>query len=474
MSAVQLAPILAIIFLLVTCLLFYAFRTVRGVQRGQNDEMTSIRESGSPTGGRSRIERPTSDDRSRRQKPHTGPSAIQDQLDRPDEPSHDSDDDDHFDDQKGSYNSGEIYDDADESALVELAATSAEGVLGSDRDPSRDASDRVGPDRHTTPISHSARDADPVDQPDGSDRFDPGNSVAAGRELPIAHEATTASPDRRHEHTQAVDLVKPAPRGDRPRGRGKRDDVTQRRKATLQSSLVLTDAVGLTFGARSRGEHGGNQDFYLISDRLVGVADGVGGLERGDTASALALSTIAARRPQEAQDTAVALVDAVLAANRAVRAYARRLVASPGMATTADVVIFDVEGHPPTMAYAHVGDGTIWHCPSSGTPRALTDPHAIPNGPLLLALGREDDLAPDRGRLPIMAGDRIVISTDGLTSAVSHKEIISELAHCTSLTAQEAASRLVEAAVAAGTRDDTTVVVIDVESVVHRPVNRPA
>ncbi len=239
-----------------------------------------------------------------------------------------------------------------------------------------------------------------------------------------------------------------------------------RRFHGLRPTFPLGSSAGpltLSFGAVSRaGERGHNQDYFLVGDGVAAVADGVGGLEKGDVASALALSTIVGRRPQHAEDKSTALIEAVRAANKAVRGEARRWLASPGMATTTDVVVFDLQAGRPAMTFVHVGDGTIWYCPAGNSPRALTEPHAILDGPLLLAVGQGEHLVPECNQIPVRPGDRIVLSTDGLTSAAGHRLIIDELVTLADVPAQEAAARLVSLAVETGTSDDTTVVVVDV------------
>ena len=69
------------------------------------------------------------------------------------------------------------------------------------------------------------------------------------------------------------------------------------------------------------------------------------------------------------------------------------------------------------------------------------------------------DVDPDLLWLPVSPGDRILVCSDGLTDALPDARIEAELK--AEPDAQAAADRLVAAALAAGARDNVTVVVVD-------------
>jgi protein phosphatase len=69
------------------------------------------------------------------------------------------------------------------------------------------------------------------------------------------------------------------------------------------------------------------------------------------------------------------------------------------------------------------------------------------------------DVDPDLHWLPISPGDRILVCSDGLTDALPDARIEAELK--AEPDAQPAAERLLAAALAAGARDNVTVVVVD-------------
>ncbi|WP_157475616.1 PP2C family serine/threonine-protein phosphatase [Parafrankia sp. EUN1f] len=215
-------------------------------------------------------------------------------------------------------------------------------------------------------------------------------------------------------------------------------------------------------GAATRAGGSANEDFHLVGDLLASVADGVGGEAAGEVASAVALATIAALRPARRVDLAVALEEAVLAANAAVLERARTDARLDGMATTVDVLVVRPDGRRRTAVVAHVGDGTVWHR-GSGTPCvAITRPHAIDGGPLLRAVGQAADLVVETIAIPLSVRDRFVLATDGLTEKLTPEDIAAEIDGMTALGPTDAAAALLALAVGAGTRDDTTVVVVDV------------
>ena len=76
------------------------------------------------------------------------------------------------------------------------------------------------------------------------------------------------------------------------------------------------------------------------------------------------------------------------------------------------------------------------------------------------AVGFHDDPLPDFWCIPLRAGMRLLICSDGLTKELGDERIRLHLA--AGMPADETASALVDAALAAGGRDNVTVVVVDV------------
>ncbi|MCK9898925.1 protein phosphatase 2C domain-containing protein [Frankia sp. Cpl3] len=219
-------------------------------------------------------------------------------------------------------------------------------------------------------------------------------------------------------------------------------------------------------GRTRRGKRGGpNEDAYVVSDGLLAVSDGVGGEAAGQIASTLTVTTVAGFRPQYARDPADGLRQAVARANQVVREKPREEPAWRGMACTLDVVILGrQQSTGETLFIAHVGDSSVWLQPQKGRPHQITTPHAIKNGPLLNAVGLADHIEADILREPVRAGDRVILASDGITKVMTPEQLLGLMTELGAEPPERAADALVEAALLAGARDDTTIVVADVVS----------
>ncbi|MFD2354320.1 SpoIIE family protein phosphatase [Nonomuraea ferruginea] len=137
--------------------------------------------------------------------------------------------------------------------------------------------------------------------------------------------------------------------------------------------------------------------------RDPGAADRGGGRRgrgrRGHTAAALALGAVVAARPQTAGTEEEDLGGCARAA--------RDELALAERATGLDLIVLDA-GERPRLRYAHVGGGAIWYCAKGGRPRRLTRPG---DGPVGTA-------EPEVGSVPLHQGDRIVVVTDGVVTAL--------------------------------------------------------
>ncbi|MBL7519571.1 serine/threonine-protein phosphatase, partial [Frankia sp. CNm7] len=224
-------------------------------------------------------------------------------------------------------------------------------------------------------------------------------------------------------------------------------------------------------GRTRRGKRGGpNEDAFVVSDGLLAVSDGVGGEAAGQIASTLTVTTVAGFRPQYAADPREGLRAAVVRANKVVRERPKNEPSWRGMACTLDVVVLGrQEQTGRTITVAHVGDSTVWLQPAKGQPRQLTTPHAITGGPLLNAIGLADEVEMDLFQVEVSAGDRVVLSSDGITKVMKPEQLHGLLSQLASDPPERAADALVEAALLAGARDDTTIVVADL---VHEPAPR--
>ena len=199
-----------------------------------------------------------------------------------------------------------------------------------------------------------------------------------------------------------------------------------------------------------------NEDAFLAEGPAFVVADGMGGYESGDRASA-------------------AVVDALLDADDRVAVVAAGTTRGAG-STATGVVLVSHEGYPFWLVF-NVGDSRVYRH-SGGALEQLTTDHSL--GRELVSRGqlREDELATfvnrnvitraigavdslaDSWLVPVVDGDRLLLCSDGLHGELDDEAIRAIL---TMNGQPEIAGRvLVERAKLAGGRDNITVVVIDV------------
>ncbi|MCV7168679.1 MULTISPECIES: PP2C family protein-serine/threonine phosphatase [Mycolicibacterium] len=214
-----------------------------------------------------------------------------------------------------------------------------------------------------------------------------------------------------------------------------------------------------------------NQDSALVEDPLYAVADGFG--TYGDIASRLAveaLSTVFATAPDRA-----GLFRAVGDANTRIWDHAATLTGNETMGTTlvALAVLSDADGGPVAMT---IGDSRLYRIRDGALDRLTEDDSVVahlvrageltedearwhPKRHLLTrALGISPTVDPRVVDVDCRAGDRLLISSDGLFGQVHDDEI---LAAAEPADPDVAARGLVALANDAGGSDNVTVVVID-------------
>jgi PPM family protein phosphatase len=233
----------------------------------------------------------------------------------------------------------------------------------------------------------------------------------------------------------------------------------------------------LTLEAAARTETGPvrrhNEDAVFAGPRLVAVADGVGGAAAGEVASRLAIDAVAhlaGRRlggPLEA-----ALADAVAEANDTIGFVAACRPLTAGMSTTLTTVALGDDGG---YALASVGDSRAYLLRDGALTRLTRDDsfvqELIDRGELTPAQARShpqrslvlDTLdgrprADRPTRLQARAGDRLLLCSDGLSDMVDDEAIAGALREPSR---EACAERLVALALAAGGRDNVSVVVAD-------------
>ncbi|MCB0997766.1 MAG: Stp1/IreP family PP2C-type Ser/Thr phosphatase [Acidimicrobiales bacterium] len=222
-----------------------------------------------------------------------------------------------------------------------------------------------------------------------------------------------------------------------------------------------------------------NEDAYVAEELVFAVADGMGGHQAGEVASALAAGTIRERLAQGAPTVDV-VVAAVVEANAAIFQTAHANAAQRGMGTTltAVAVMPATDGRPEQLAIVNVGDSRVYLARGGELTRATIDhsyvqellatghiteaeARAHPRRNIVTrALGIEPTVRVDSWVMPLVRGDRYVLCSDGLVDEVDDDEIHTILRRLPE--PQACAEALVAAAVANGGRDNVTVVVVDV------------
>ena len=244
--------------------------------------------------------------------------------------------------------------------------------------------------------------------------------------------------------------------------------------------MLYLEHFGVTHAGRVRQN---NEDALLVGagsdETLFAVADGIGGFEAGEVASSITIEVLKGMEPSEPFEAAIR------EANRRILAAAKDDEKLSGMGTTVVAIRFSGTQEEPAAEVAHVGDSRAYLL-RGGELRPITEDHSLvaelvrsgdltraqaaehPQKNLITrALGAEEDVEVDTTILPVQAGDRFVLCSDGLSDMVP-EALISEILADTPEDPEPPARRLLSAALDAGGTDNVTVVVVDVKEQVRR------
>lgn len=215
-----------------------------------------------------------------------------------------------------------------------------------------------------------------------------------------------------------------------------------------------------------------NQDVLIEADelRLFGVADGMGGHNGGETASAGARDTLI-RALQERKPSLDALRSAIEQANTDLFRQQEADEKLSGMGTTLSVIWLSDD----FVYLGHVGDSRIYRL-RDGELQQLTDDHSLvgellragfltpeqaehhPNKNVITrAVGTEEGIEVDLAVEERRAGDVWMICSDGLHGMVSDEKIAAMLSEHEP---KAAAEKLMASALEGGGRDNISVVVL--------------
>ena len=227
-----------------------------------------------------------------------------------------------------------------------------------------------------------------------------------------------------------------------------------------------------------------NEDSYLAEENLYVVADGMGGHNAGEVASALAVTTLKAGA-RTGIDSVERFRELVQQANTAIYTASLDDSTQSGMGTTLTALSI-VAGEEPRVLVANVGDARTYLWRNGALTRLSVDhsyvqelvnegiitPEAARVHPrrniVTRALGIDRSVMVDVFTHFVRTGDRIVLCSDGLVDEVADVEIARVLGQHTD--PQETAEALVMVANTNGGRDNTTVIVVDVLDDISEPI----
>lgn len=236
-------------------------------------------------------------------------------------------------------------------------------------------------------------------------------------------------------------------------------------------ALVLSWGAATDIGRRR--DH--NEDSFVVTSPIFAVADGMGGHSSGDVASAAVVTRLTEAvssdfMEQEAIEHALRLatMDITLAEDE-------RHV---GVGTTVTGAALSLHAGKPCWSIFNIGDSRVYRFEHNELSQVTVDHSVVqelvdagmisaseaeshPDGNIITrAVGFNAEPMPDFWSIPVRAGLRLLLCSDGLSKEVANERLRLHLA--AGLSASETARALVDAALASGGRDNVTVVVVDV------------
>lgn len=221
-----------------------------------------------------------------------------------------------------------------------------------------------------------------------------------------------------------------------------------------------------------------NEDRYIVDkdQGLFIVADGMGGHLAGEVASQIAVETVcnSLQRVDESNPQEQ-LKLAIEQANRTVEQTAKGDPALHGMGTTLSVILL----HQQQVYLAHIGDSRIYRLRNQKLEQ-LSDDHSLVEeqlrqgiitkeqaknsslGNILLqAIGITPQLNICQKKIVVATTDQFLLCSDGLTDMVSDAEIEALLRQPGTINLR--CESLINAAIAAGGKDNITVVLLQID-----------
>lgn len=218
-----------------------------------------------------------------------------------------------------------------------------------------------------------------------------------------------------------------------------------------------------------------NEDSFVAKSPLFAVADGMGGHSAGDLASAavverlaeaIAADFLAPRTIERALERATADISGIAGDSEL------------GVGTTVTGAALTLQDDEPYFAVFNIGDSRVYSFERNELTQVTVDHSVVqelveagaltrdeaehhPDSNIITrAVGFNAQPTPDFWMLPLRAGMRLLVCSDGLTKELSDERIRLHMA--AGLSCAETAGALIDAALAAGGRDNVTTIVVDV------------
>ena len=220
-----------------------------------------------------------------------------------------------------------------------------------------------------------------------------------------------------------------------------------------------------------------NEDSLFARNPLFAVADGMGGAQAGEIASRIAVETLGGGLREDGAPVEERLAALIHEANERIHELSVSDERRAGMGTTMTTALVGED----EVTLAHVGDSRAYLLRDGDLTRLTRDhslveelvqqgkltPEEATTHPqrsvITRAVGPESRVQVDTQTARARAGDLFLICSDGLTTMIDEPSIQRLLTGSSSL--QEAGHALIDAANAAGGRDNITVVLFRLEDV---------
>ncbi|MGV8969000.1 MAG: PP2C family protein-serine/threonine phosphatase [Microbacteriaceae bacterium] len=217
-----------------------------------------------------------------------------------------------------------------------------------------------------------------------------------------------------------------------------------------------------------------NEDSFVATSPMFAVADGMGGHLAGDKASDAVVTRLAALRGDFIEPKAIER-----ALQKATEDIDRVSAGSAiGVGTTVTGAALTMQDGHPYFVIFNIGDSRVYRFERNEFVQVSVDHSLVqqlvelgeitkeqafdhPEGNVITrAVGFQTRPVPDYWMLPLATGLRLVLCSDGLTGELRDERIRLHIA--ASMSVEETANALVDAALAEGARDNVTVVIIEV------------